>query len=694
MKFHYCKISFDYEKDSQVLKVMKKSKMSDWGQEIIYEMNDVLNKAGNEEKFFMVICDAKIGEFEIVIIENIFEKIDSDYAEKIFDKYISKKYKLKNIKVKSFQETTAKFVRPLLEDKAQNMSYIGYGNRYFFPEVDSDSISFRYYDDSDFKIEEKILSEKNISREQAFKQAEKMMLDKNFQEELERIYCEKNSKKFLGHPVHYKLTVKNSQGGNQLAEFLCKMLYSNNRIVSRRISFISDIRESCYGGGQIRTVFEQSMGSALIINLCGTKTEEDKNYATAYEAVVEYFVRLVTRFQRNTLFIFIETTENPGFATNLIKTLQEEIYLIELKESSGTYEQAFKYLKDLLAEGNLTNYGDEDIHRVLSGKNLFTPSDVSKAYESLHRDYLRNNSYSAYKNVSRLLMKKNSIYGNRAYEVLKDMIGLTEIKNLVRQIVDNAKIQKMRELLNLDSQTPTMHMVFTGNPGTAKTTVAKILAHLLSKEGILKTGEFVECGRADLIGKYVGWTAPAVKKQFKMARGGILFIDEAYSLIDDRTSSFGDEAINTIVQEMENYRHDVIVIFAGYPDKMKNFLERNEGLRSRIAFQLDFPDYDADELTEILKMMAKYRDLKISSAVEEKCRKIFMKVCGKPNFGNGRFVRNLLEQALLKQSQRLMEEYDGEIIDGEKLVELRPEDFDVNVVGQYGVNNRSIGFVK
>lgn len=406
MKFYYCKISFECEKDNQVLKIMKKNRMIDWGHEIIFELNETLHAVGEEEKFFMIICDAKFYEFEIAIMENIFEQIDSEYAEKFFNKCISQKYKFKNIKVKLFQETTAKFVRPLIEDKAQNMSYVSFGCRFCFPEDDVDSISFRYYDDPYFKIEEKIFNAKNISREQALKKAEKMMLDKNFKEELERIYYEKNSKKFLGHPVHYKLTVKNSKGGNQLSEFLCQTLYANNRIVSRRISFISEIRESCYGGGQIEIVFEQASGSTMVINLCGTKTEEDKNYATAYEEVVEYFVKMITKYQRNTLFIFIETTENPGFATNLIKTLQEEIYLIELKESSGTYEQAFNFLKELVAEGNLTGYGDEDIQRILGGKNLFTPSDVSKAYENLHRDYLRNNSYSAYKNVSRLLMKK------------------------------------------------------------------------------------------------------------------------------------------------------------------------------------------------------------------------------------------------------------------------------------------------
>ena len=125
-------------------------------------------------------------------------------------------------------------------------------------------------------------------------------------------------------------------------------------------------------------------------------------------------------------------------------------------------------------------------------------------------------------------------------------------------------------------------MIFTGNPGSAKTTVARLLSQILKKEGILDSGRFVEVGRADLIARYVGWTAKTVCEKFREAAGGVLFIDEAYSLVDD-SNTFGDEAINTIVQEMENHRDDVIVIFAGYPEKMKVFLEKNEGLRSRIS---------------------------------------------------------------------------------------------------------------
>ncbi|WP_051226566.1 AAA family ATPase [Butyrivibrio sp. MC2013] len=197
------------------------------------------------------------------------------------------------------------------------------------------------------------------------------------------------------------------------------------------------------------------------------------------------------------------------------------------------------------------------------------------------------------------------------------MIGLSEIKAVTDQIVAAYKLQKIRDGYGFKDEAVSRHMVFTGNPGSAKTTVARLIADILTEEGILKTGALVECGRADLVGQYVGWTAREVRDKFKEASGGILFIDEAYSLVEDH-KTFGMEAINTIAQEMENHRGDVIVIFAGYPEKMAEFLDQNEGLRSRIAFHLSFPDYNEEELMSILQLMAKNRGIKIDNKAKER----------------------------------------------------------------------------
>ena len=175
------------------------------------------------------------------------------------------------------------------------------------------------------------------------------------------------------------------------------------------------------------------------------------------------------------------------------------------------------------------------------------------------------------------------------------------------------------------------------------------------------------------------------------ALGGILFIDEAYSLIDD-SNSFGDEAINTIVQEMENHREDVIVIFAGYPEKMEKFLQKNEGLRSRIAFHLNFPDYNENELMEILMLMAKEKGYSLDRATREKCLAIFTGACKKAEFGNGRFARNLLEQAILRQADRIIREAKGQKLSKKSLRTLIEADFEVNASKQYAKPEKRIGF--
>ena len=199
-----------------------------------------------------------------------------------------------------------------------------------------------------------------------------------------------------------------------------------------------------------------------------------------------------------------------------------------------------------------------------------------------------------------------------------------------------------------------MHMVFTGNPGTAKTSVARLFARIMRENGMLSKGHLVEVGRGDLVGKYVGWTAQIVQRKFKEASGGVLFIDEAYALADRRSGSFGEEAINTIVQEMENRREELVVIFAGYPDEMERFLKSNPGLRSRIAFHVPFSDYGTEELCRIAKYQASKMELRLTDDAVEKLAGVFDLAKGSVDFGNGRFVRNVIEKARMAQASRLV----------------------------------------
>ena len=265
-----------------------------------------------------------------------------------------------------------------------------------------------------------------------------------------------------------------------------------------------------------------------------------------------------------------------------------------------------------------------------------------------------------------------------ALSMLRELIGLGEIKKQVERIRAFARMkQAIREAGGKDPGL-SLNMEFLGNPGTAKTTVARILAGVLFETGLLPSREIVEVGRADLVGQYVGHTATKVRDVFRRAKGKILFIDEAYSLLEGHRGSFGDEAISTIVQEMENRRADTVVIFAGYPDQMKSFFANNPGLRSRVPFTFRFHDYSADEMVKIAVSEAEKRGFRISGPAKEKVKTLCLGAGGDVQTGNGRFCRNLVENAILNYAFRLYGRTGTEAVayvPKKAMWRLLPEDF-------------------
>ena len=371
-----------------------------------------------------------------------------------------------------------------------------------------------------------------------------------------------------------------------------------------------------------------------------------------------------------------------------VSQVADDIDIISISEGTGDANVAKRYMSYLIKNSSLSEYSFDD---EVFNKERYKASEIHKMFNSWTKSSLKERIYTEYAKKSVKLEKKEDEMSD-AYIRLQSMVGLNDVKAVIDNIIAAYKMQKIRNGYLKSDAVSSRHMIFTGNPGSAKTTVARLVAEILKNEGVLETGEFVECGRADLIGKYVGWTAPAVKAKFRQAQGGVLFIDEAYSLADD-TASFADEAINTIVQEMENHRDDVIVIFAGYPDKMKTFVEKNEGLKSRIAFHIDFPDYNAEELLNIMKLMMKESEYTMTPDAEKAVMKIFETAQHTGNFGNGRFARNVLEQAEMRQATRLMKQGFCNAEDKETLFRLEKDDFNLPALMPKEERKRSIGFV-
>jgi probable Rubsico expression protein CbbX len=254
----------------------------------------------------------------------------------------------------------------------------------------------------------------------------------------------------------------------------------------------------------------------------------------------------------------------------------------------------------------------------------------------------------------------------------RDLIGLAPVKTRIREIAALLAVDRARAKLGLDARPPSLHMCFTGNPGTGKTTVALRMAAILHKLGYIRKGHLVAVTRDDLVGQYIGHTAPKTREVLKRAMGGVLFIDEAYYLFrPENERDYGQEAIEILMQVMENQREDLVVIFAGYRNRMDTFFQSNPGLGSRVAHHIDFPDYSVPELEAIAGRMVAALGLELSASARQALGEYLVLRRQQANFANARSVRNALDRARLRQARRLLEA--GQV-DAQMLTTIEAED--------------------
>jgi len=251
---------------------------------------------------------------------------------------------------------------------------------------------------------------------------------------------------------------------------------------------------------------------------------------------------------------------------------------------------------------------------------------------------------------------RDSRVGETLEALDRDLVGLAPVKTRVREIAALLLVERLRRTMGLVAGAPSLHMSFTGNPGTGKTTVALRMAALLHSLGYVRKGHLVAVTRDDLVGQYIGHTAPKTKEALKKAMGGVLFIDEAYYLYrPENERDYGQEAIEILLQAMENQREDLVVILAGYKDRMDRFFQSNPGLSSRIAHHIDFPDYSDDELFAIATLMLERMQYRLTDGAAHALREYIALRRRQPHFANARSIRNALDRARLRQAKRLFE---------------------------------------
>lgn len=443
---------------------------------------------------------------------------------------------------------------------------------------------------------------------------------------------------------NYNIIIRNDSSYNLLNDLLkvcSKIFLKYNIIANDKICYLDKIvnnRRDC--------PLDKIAGiddSIIIIN--------ERKLRLNYLDEVENLERL-NRTYKDKIFVFEDTSYCEGEIDAELGDLASWRMTIE----KITLEDKMMYCRNKLDKNNL-KYKKQDLKDFADQPFWMLKNKVmqliieckSKEIEFINKEMLKKKNEKPNSRASRRKKFKNDKAKNAAKQEIEELIGLNEVKEQTEKILNYVKLNKER------GKMPTLHMCFKGNPGTGKTSIARVIGKLFEEENILQgNGEFVEIHGRDLVAKYVGWTAQKVHEIVESAIGGVLFIDEAYSLVSDRRGSFEDEAIATLIKEMEDHRNEICIILAGYTEEMQNLIKLNPGFESRIQFTIDFPDYSKEELLEIFKGLCKKENYKLNNNCTDILLENFEKAKRQEDFGNGRYVRNIFEKIKFEQADRVI----------------------------------------
>lgn len=609
--------------------------------------------------------------------------IDSGTGDKT--KQIRAFFKSVDIAAKEFDvdEITFSSMRNLLSCADRN-DYIGDDDE-VLEKFELDRINGRYVRGIEYG--ENLLDEITC-KEELLAKANELLANDTLTPELERIYSRKTNAKAFGHPVHYMIETDDRDTRKALSRTLLQALFDNHRLQSRRYCFV-DFKPGQDFSKLVYDVFYKScVGGAILVRYLANDDSEDDDYASSEFETIGTLCETMLKYRNQVLTVFClprECEKSKKIFFDHLGTTG----IIEIKEELADEDRAYDYLKMLAVKNHIRT--DKKLFSGFERDKLYLPGELRVTFDEWYNNKLKTSVFPQYKDLSvcRKEAVKEEAKGS-AYDDLQEMIGLSDAKGVIKKVLNYYKLQRVYKDKGLKQDRPAMHMVFTGNPGTAKTTVARLFARIMKENGLLSKGQLVEVGRGDLVAKYVGWTAKTVQEKFRAAMGGVLFIDEAYSLVEDRGGSFGDEAINTIVQEMENHREDVVVIFAGYPNEMEKFLDKNPGLRSRIAFHVPFANYNTAELCDIARLIGKSKGVTLTEGAVEKLSGVFDEARKQSDFGNGRYVRNVLELSKMNQAARILD-MDPEKVSESILTSISEQDIEIPQAKQTA-QVRKIGF--